>query len=333
MKNKFEGPIQNPENMEWNEKVKLIISDVDETIADLYTEATPEMIAELEKILSENKVLFLISGQSVKSIQWRIVDHIKKDLRKRIIIGHCSGAEVWGFGEDGNLRDLPFYSLYETALSETQKQSWRDVIQELVKEFKLKTLSTMPITEFEKKTKGDPLSVMLEDRGPQITFEIVNGYDLSPEQAQKLEVEIPQTHGQYDLRIPILERAEKLLAEKGLPITPRLAGVFAIDFALKGVSKTIAVKNVIEHDSILSSLGIHKSDIENPESMEVWGDKFSVVRGGTDRHISEALPKEVRSITFREEKPEEFLEGYNTVVWKGGKHLHDGLLEFLKSRS
>ena len=78
MKNKFEDPIQNPENMEWNEKVKLIISDVDETIADLYTEATPEMIAELEKILSENKVLFLISGQSVKSMQWRIVDHIKK---------------------------------------------------------------------------------------------------------------------------------------------------------------------------------------------------------------------------------------------------------------
>jgi hydroxymethylpyrimidine pyrophosphatase-like HAD family hydrolase len=121
MKNKLEDPIQNPENMEWNEKVKLIISDVDETIADLYTEATPEMIAELEKILSENKVLFLISGQSVKSIQWRIVDHIKKELRKRIIIGHCSGAEVWGFSEDGNLRDSPFYSLYETALSETQK--------------------------------------------------------------------------------------------------------------------------------------------------------------------------------------------------------------------
>jgi hydroxymethylpyrimidine pyrophosphatase-like HAD family hydrolase len=333
MNNKFENPIKNPEAMEWNEKVKLIISDVDETIADLYVEALPEMIAELEKVLSEEKVFFLISGQSIKSIQWRIVDHIRKDLRKRIIVGHCSGAEVWGFDEDGNLRDSPFYSLYETALSESQKQSWRDIISELVKEFKLKTLPTMPIAEFEKKTGGDPQSAMLEDRGPQITFEIVNGYDLSSEQAQKLEVEVPQTHGQYDLRIPILERAEQLLAEKGLPITPRLAGVFAIDFALKGVSKTTAVRYVIEHDLILSSLGIRKSDIENPESMEVWGDKFSVVRGGTDRHISEALPKEVRSITFREERPEEFLEGYNTVVWGGKKHLHDGLLEFLKSRN
>lgn len=319
--------------MQWNEKVKLIISDVDETIADLYIEAKPEMIAELEKLLADNKVLFLISGQSVKSIQWRIIDHIRKDLRQRIIVGHCSGAEVWGFDEEGKLRDTPFYSLYETALSKEQKKSWREVIRELVDEFKLKTLPTMPIAEFEKKSNGDPLTIMLEDRRPQITFEIINGYDLSPEQEQKLEIEVPETHGHYDLRIPILERAEKLFEERGLPITPRVAGVFAIDFAIKGVSKTTAVKYVIEHDSILNSLGIRKTDIENPESMEVWGDKFSVVRGGTDRHISEALPKEVRSITFREERPEEFLGGYNIVVWDGKEHLHDGLLEFLKSRN
>ncbi|MDD5146345.1 MAG: hypothetical protein PHN39_01165 [Candidatus Pacebacteria bacterium] len=320
-------------NIKWNEKVKFIISDVDETIADLYVEASPEMITELEKLLAEGKVLFLISGQSIKSIKWRIVEYIRKDLRKRIIVGHCSGAEVWGFDEQGELRDAPFYSFYETELSEEQKKSWRGVIHELVEEFKLKILPTMPISEFAKKTKGDPLSVMLEDRGPQITLEVINGYDLSPEQPEKLEIQVPQTHGHYDLRIPILARAEKLLEEKGLPITPRLAGVFAIDFAIKGVSKTTAVKYVVEHDSILSSLGIHKSDIGNSESMEVWGDKFSVVRGGTDRHISEALPKEVRSITFREEKSEEFLEGYNTVVWNGKEHLHNGLLEFLKTRN
>lgn len=336
MQNKFENSIKNPETpetIEWNEKVRLIISDVDETIADLYVEAKPEILAELEKLLVDGKVLFLISGQGVKSIQWRIVDHIRKDLRRRIIVGHCSGAEVWGFDDEGDLRDRPFYSLYETELSAEQKGAWREVIQGLVAEFKLKTLPTMPIVEFEKKSKGDPLTIMLEDRGPQITFELVNGYDLSPEEAKKLEVDVPKTHGHYDLRIPILGRAEKLLAERGLPITPRIAGVFAIDFAIKGVSKTTAVKNVIEHESILNSLGIHKSDIEKPENMEVWGDKFSVVRGGTDRHISEALPKEVRSITFREEKPEEFLEGYNTVVWSGKEYLHDGLLEFLKSRN
>ncbi len=174
---------------------------------------------------------------------------------------------------------------------------------------------------------------MVEDRGPQITFEVVNGYDLSPEQAENLEIEIPLTRGSYDLRIPIIERAAELFAESDLPITPRLAGVFAIDFAVKGVSKTTAVKFVIEHDFILNALGIQKSDINNHEKLEVWGDKFSEVRGGTDRHISEALPKPVRSITFRKENPEEFLKGYNIVVWDGKKQLHDGLLEFLKSRN
>jgi hydroxymethylpyrimidine pyrophosphatase-like HAD family hydrolase len=104
--------------IKWNNRVKIIISDVDETIADLYVRATPEMINELEKILDEGKVLFLITGQSIKSIQWRIVDHIKKDLRKRIIVGHCSGAEVWGYKDNGKLRRAPFYSYYQNALTE-----------------------------------------------------------------------------------------------------------------------------------------------------------------------------------------------------------------------
>lgn len=319
--------------IEWNKNVKLIISDVDETIAGLYVEAAPEMIKELEDVLTKSTALFLISGQSIGSIQWRIVNHIRKDLRKQIIVGHCSGAEVWGFAENGGLKTSPFYSLYETIVSDSQKQSWRGVIQELVREFKLKTFPAIPIPEFKKETSGDPLSVMLEDRGPQITLEVVNGYDLLPEQAEKLETAVPLTNGHYDLRIPILKRAEEMLEEKNLPITPRLAGMFAIDFAVKGVSKTTAVKYVLEHEPIVRSLGMDPSDVKDPQRIEVWGDKFSAVRGGTDRHISEALPKGIRSITFREEDPEEFLKGYNTVVWDGEKHLHEGLLEFLQSRS
>jgi hypothetical protein len=36
--------------------------------------------------------------------------------------------------------------------------------------------------------------------------------------------------------------------------------------------------------------------------------------GGTDRHMSEALPESVRSVDFRQENPAEFLEGYHTVM-------------------
>ncbi|MEK6960214.1 MAG: hypothetical protein AABX47_03510 [Nanoarchaeota archaeon] len=63
-------------DVRWNDQVRLIISDVDETVADLYVDASPDMCKELEKILIEGKVIFFISGQSVQSVKKRIVDHI-----------------------------------------------------------------------------------------------------------------------------------------------------------------------------------------------------------------------------------------------------------------
>jgi len=110
-----------------------------------------------------------------------------------------------------------------------------------------------------------------------------------------------------------------------------LGGIFALDFAVKGISKTTAVEYVLNNEQVLSSLGLRKSDLTNPEYLEIWGDKFSVIRGGTDRHMCEAVNPRVRTIDFRKENPEEFLKGYNIVTWDGEKHLHEGLLEYLSS--
>ena len=40
-----------------NPKTKLILADVDETIADVYTDATPEMIDALSNLLSKGVVV------------------------------------------------------------------------------------------------------------------------------------------------------------------------------------------------------------------------------------------------------------------------------------
>lgn len=314
----------------WNNQLKLIISDVDETVADLYLKAAPEMINKLSSLLRENIVLFFITGQGLKSVEWRIVNLISPLFRNRILVGHCSGAEVWGYDEAGELIKKPFYSVY--TLTANQKNQWKKIVDQLVEEFKLNIYPPMPVTNFIKKVGNDPLSIMVEDRGPQVTFEIINGYDLTPVQVSQLEVKIPQTHGSYDLRIPILERADQLFQEADLAITSRLGGTFAIDFAIKGVSKTTAVKNILENEEILASKSLHKKDLQNPNRIEIWGDKFSTIRGGTDRHMCEALSKQVRSIDFRDENPDEFLKGYNTVVWNGKRRLHEGLLEYLQSR-
>jgi hypothetical protein len=189
----------------------------------------------------------------------------------------------------------------------------------------------MPVKQFKEEFGDNPLAVMLEDRGPQITFEFINAHALTTEQIEKLRGHFPD-FDMSDLRIPVMERIGRLLEEAGVPITPRLAGMFALDLAIKGVSKTKSVRFALEKGEVLSHLGLKPEDIQDPAAIEVWGDKFSVINGGTDRHMSEALPQAVRSIDFRQENPEEFMPGYNTVVWQGNQHLHNGLLEYLQSR-
>ncbi len=315
----------------WNPKVKFIISDVDETIADNFLPAVPEMADELNKLLQEDKALFLVSGAGFSRIKKRVVDFIPPELRKKILISHCSGAEVKGFDEEGNDIEKPYYTMYDQVLNEEQKERWRQVVKQIIEEFHLETHSPMPIAQFHEQYGDNPLAVILEDRGPQITFEFVNAYNLTTDQIEKLRNHFPN-FDMSDLRIPVMERIQQLLSDAQVPVTPRIAGMFALDLALKGVSKTTSVKFVLENEEVLSHIGLRKDDIQSPESMEIWGDKFSVINGGTDRHMSEALPKEVRSIDFRHENPEEFMEGYNTVLWDGKNQLHAGLLEYLRSR-
>jgi hydroxymethylpyrimidine pyrophosphatase-like HAD family hydrolase len=316
----------------FNNQIKIVVSDVDETVADVYKPAEPEMINELTNLLNEGVVLFFVTGGSLKRIQNRIVEKIDPKLKAKIVISHCSGAEVWGFTSDGKTEIKPYYSIYEETFTAEQKTKWREIVQELLTEFHLTPHDAIPVNDFREQTKSNPTDIMLEDRGPQITLEFVNAYDLSPEQRKKFEFEIPETHGSYDLRIPVLEKAEQLFTENNLPISPRLGGVFALDFAVKGVSKTTSVRYVFDNPEILQKLGLPEDIERHPEMIEIWGDKFSVIRGGTDRHMCEALPKEVRAIDFRPEDPKEFLEGYNIVLWNGVDHLHEGLLEYLKKR-
>lgn len=315
----------------YNDQLRLVFSDVDETIADVYAPAEPEMIVELSAYLQDGGKLFMVTGGSLARVQRDITDHIDPSLRHDILISHCSGAEVWGFTDTGSLRDEPFYSVYEETFMPAMKEAWRDVIVQLVGEFSLRTHPVQAVKDFQNTIGRDPLDIMLDDRGPQITMEVVNGIDLTDEQLSSLDYSVPLTHGRRDLRTVIKDRSVELLNEANVPITPRFGGNFALDFAVEGVSKTTSIKSVLTKPEVLSTIGLQLEDVQNPAELEVWGDKFGV-NGGTDKYMSEALPPEVRSIDFREENPSEFPEGYNIVVWGGKEHLHNGLLEYLKSR-
>ncbi len=326
--------MNDPQPLVWNHQLRLAVTDVDETIAEVYTPAAPEMIHELSTFLSADKGrLFMVTGGSLRRVREGITDLIDPSLRHNILVSHCSGAEVWGFTEDGELRNKPFYSIYDETFTADMKQRWRQAVEQLLSEFGLRPHSVRPKTEFWDTVGRDPRDIMLDDRGPQITMEVVNGHDLSTEQVTSFTQDIPLTHdGRRDLRIPLMQRAEVLFAEFNIPLSPRLGGVFALDLAIEGSSKTTSVKYVLENPEVLATIGLKSVDLSSPLHLEVWGDKYSVLHGGTDRHMSEALPATVRSIDFRQEDPAEFPDGYNIIVWNGKQHLHHGLLEYLQSR-
>jgi hypothetical protein len=313
--------------------VRLVLADVDETIAEVYTPAEPAMITELSSFLSDGGKLFMVTGGSLKRVREGITNFIDPALRHDILISHCSGAEVWGFTPDGELRGRPFYSIYDETFTDDMKERWRKAVAQLVAEFGLRIHPAQPKTEFWDKVGRDPRDTMLDDRGPQITMEVVNGNDLSDDEAAFFKQEIPRAHdGRRDLRTSLMHRAVELFAEMNVPISPRLGGVFALDFAIEGSSKTTSIKYVLENPDALATIGLKAEELTSPSHFEVWGDKYSVLHGGTDRHMSEALPPTVRSLDFRKENPNEFPEGYNIVLWDGQQHLHHGLLEYLQSR-
>ncbi|MDB5166373.1 MAG: hypothetical protein JWM37_445 [Candidatus Saccharibacteria bacterium] len=316
----------------WNNQLRLVFSDVDETIAEVYTPAESAMIDELASFLESGGKLFMVTGGSLKRVLASITDMMPARVRNSILISHCSGAEVWGFTDDGKLRDTPFYSVYEDTFDTEMKRQWREIIGQLVQEFGLRPHPAQPKTEFWRKIGHRPQDIMLDDRGPQITMEVVNGTELTEEQLRDLNFDVPATNGKYDLRTAIKLRAEQLFTEADIPITPHFGGNFALDFAVEGVSKTTSIQAVLSDQTVLKTIGLTPADLLNPDELEVWGDKFSLTNGGTDRHMSQALPPEVRSIDFRDEDPTDLPQDINLVIWDGAHHLHHGLLEYLQSR-
>lgn len=317
--------------IKWNPNLKLILADVDETIADVYTEATDGMIAKLTTLLAKDITLFLVTGAGLSSVQERIIDRINHKLRHRIIVAHCSGAEVCGFDKAGNLK-TPYYSVYDEKMNMDQKLEWRKIIDQLITEFNLETTPTMTVSKFKAQAGDNPFIVMKADRGPQITMEFVNSYDLSSNQLmliqKQIDITVPQLNGKFDLRVSVYNRAEELLNAVKLPVHPHLAGVFALDFILEGVSKTVALSEILNNKQILKEHNLPDDIAQSGDLIEIWGDKFGI-SGGGDRKMCMAVAASTRAIDFRQEPIEELGNEYNILLWDGKRDLHNGLEDYL----
>ncbi len=191
---------------------------------------------------------------------------------------------------------------------------------------------TQPKAEFWEKVGRDPLDVLYDDRGSQITIGAANATNLTIEQAKEIGVDIALVGGRRDIRTALQSRANELLAAANIPISPNFGGTCSLDFSVQCVSKTYTIERVLKSPEIMASIGLSTSDADDPEELEIWGDKFEIHDGGADRFMCIALPPSVRAIDFRDEDPNDFIKGYHIVIWDGERRLSDGLLEYLQSR-
>ena len=278
------------------------------------------------RLLDQGISLVLITGQSVDNVEQRVVMSLPARLRRQIAVGGCSGAELWGYTAGGERNAAPYFTA-ESALNAAQKKAWRVVTQQLVAEFQLLPFAPMPIDDFKRQHGEAPWQILLDDRGPQITFEFPNAYALSEAACEQLQRRLGSSFEGRDLRIPIQLRAQQLLEAHAIPVTARIAGMFAVDLAIAGIDKARAVAEALT-PTVLERLGLGPKP-PAAEAIEVWGDRFSEF-SGTDWLMCKPIDRKVRALSFRDEDPAEFPDGYNIQLWDGKHRLHAGLLEFLE---
>lgn len=315
--------------MQLGPDIKLIISDVDETVADVYMDIDPALSSQLESLLGRGVKIIFSSGSGFLRIENGVIFKLRPDLRKNILVSHCSSSEIWGYDGSGNRIPKPFYSSVEGVLTDVQKKVWRDIMQEMIVGFGLRTYLPMPIDQFRKVSSHDPLSIIYDDRGVQITLEVVNGYDLDASAAKKLNVKLQD--GKYDMRNELIAWAKDKFESAHIPIQIHKGGVFAINFLITSSDKGGCIRIIKDDRMLLDYLGIQKNIFEDSSAVEVWGDKFSQNSGKNDWCISTALDSKVRSISFRKsDEVEYFPKGFNIQKWDGKKDLFAGVLEYLK---
>src|ERR1043165_7430052 len=81
----------------WNPGLRLVFSDVDDTVAELYRAATSDMTTGLARLLDRGIRIVFITGQSAANVERRGVMNLPAQLRHRVAVGGCSGAELWGY--------------------------------------------------------------------------------------------------------------------------------------------------------------------------------------------------------------------------------------------
>jgi hypothetical protein len=273
--------------------VTLVVSDVDDTLAPPFRDISASLARALTCLVASGTILFLVSGQGIGNIERRVVRAFPRPLRRRILVGHCHGAEVFGYDRAGHRVIAPLFSVRDSAAMEGVFRKVLTIVTGVLSDHGI--AASAP-------------GILLDDRGVQVTVDFPG----HPAAARRGEL-VTTLHGR--------------LAEAGLPVEARPAGHFGIDVVARGVDKSLALSRLLTPLPLRGGAAYRLTMPDGHvagdwDGVEVWGDQFSPPDLDADLRMLAALPPGVRAVNFG---PAASLPGLRTARAPGPA----GVLDYL----
>lgn len=309
------------EEIRMTNEVKVILTDVDDTVAQAFCDISKEMVIALEQLLERGMTLIFISGQSFQNIYSRVIGYLSEQSCGQIMVCPCNGAEIYRYsGNKGWVKD---YSILDENVREEELAAVADFILE---RFNLRGISAGTMEEFLKESSKSPNEVMVGNRKVQIALDFVNGINI-----KQFHLPFDAYIGiseETDIRDIIVQEANQYAEKCGYQIVACIAGKYAIDLVFKGVNKGLPIRKKVRFDRNFSGRTEGEIVLQSSKEIEIWGDSFENESG--DFEMSRALPPDVRTIAFRKISDQVKSTGCNIVEWDGQYSCNLGLLEYLE---
>ncbi|MDO3387178.1 HAD hydrolase family protein [Gilvimarinus sp. SDUM040013] len=297
---------------------RIVVSDIDDTLAPPFKPVPSETLRLIERLIEDGGYFFLSTGQGIENVRTRVLDLLSESARKSVLVSVCNGAEVYSFGDRGELERV--FLAWETDELTRFSVEIAGLIEVIKKEFDFDLIYCSSPEEFHSSIRSNLFyPVMVDDRESQVTIEFLSQPEEFSRGSECVEV----------LRQRVFDFCCEYLRIEGLPYEAILGGTTAIDFQKKGTNKGLPISKLFAK---CENLHFSKSGVkyESADQIEVWGDSFSIDPLGGDCALNLALP-DSKCISFRKfQQSHKYAPG--VVEWQGEYELSEGLYEYLDGK-
>jgi len=226
---------------------KIIIFDLDGTLAESKTPLTPPMSGLLSKLLAKVKVA-VVSGASFKQFEKQFLAYLPSDpkLLQNLYLFPVNGSSFYAYEEH-------WKQMYAENLSSEDERKIKEVFTQAIQQSGI---------DIPKKTYGE----ILEQReGSQITFSALG---------QEAPIELKKVWDpNQEKRLKVISILERLLPD----FEARTGGMTSIDVTRKGIDKKYAVGKIVEY------LKIDKGDmIYVGDQLFPGGNDYGAIEAGIE---------------------------------------------------